>query len=400
MGRAWILGAAWLAACGAADSPRPEPEPVEVCTEGTPTEAAAPADEEPSAGAEQPTVVLDGTPEIPDALRDRLSQYLETRSADVAGVAPDGSSVTVLTRFSETAQIHHVAEPMGMRRQLTFTEEPVRAAEPVPGDEGSLLFLADVGGAEDYQIFELERDEGRITRLTDGESRHNGWVFSHDGSRIAFNNNARNGTDVDVYVSRGLGLREATRVTSEEGHWYPIDFSRDGSKLLVGHYVSINDSRIHLVDVDRGEMTRLTPEEPVASYRSARFSRDGDRVYVTTDREGEFVELYEMDPAGPSAEWRPLTRDIGWNVEDIELSGDGRTLAVVTNEDGWSVLRLLDTRSRRLREVDAIGRGLIGDLRWASDAPVIAMTLSGPTRTGDAYTYDVRRRRLTRWTES
>jgi len=400
MGRAWILSAVFLVACGAAETPRPEPEPVEVCAEDTPPPEAEDATDGGASGAEQPTVVLDGTPEVPDALRARLSQYLETRSADLAGVAPDGSSVTVLTRFSETAQIHHVADPMGMRQQLTFTEEPVRAAEPVPGDDDSLLFLADVGGAEDYQIFQLARDDGRITRLTDGESRHNGWVFSHDGSRVAFNNNARNGTDVDVYVSQGLALAEATRATSEAGHWYPIDFSRDGSKLLVGHYVSINDSRVHLVDLESGEMTRLTPQEPVASYRAARFSRDGGRVYVTTDREGEFVELYEMDPADPTAEWRPLTREIDWNVEDIELSGDGRTLAVVTNEDGWSALRLLDTRSGRLREVDAIPRGLIDDLRWASDAPVIAMTLLGPTRTGDAYTYDVRRRRLTRWTQS
>ena len=78
------------------------------------------------------------------------------------------------------------------------------------------------------------------------------------------------------------------------------------------------------------------------------FSADGTRVYVTTDREGEFVELYEVNPAAASEPWRPLSRSIPWSVESIALSGDGRTLAFTTNEDGWSTLRLLDTRTRRV----------------------------------------------------
>lgn len=399
MRRAGFFVFVFVAACGAAERPRPDPEPVAVCTEEAPTQAEPSAPAGPAIDASA-TVVLDGTPEIGADLRARMNQYVNTRSADLAGVAPDGSSVTVLTRFAETAQIHHVARPLGARRQLTFTDEPVRAAEAVPGDPDTMLFLADVGGAEDYQIFQLDRLTGRVTMLTDGRSRHNGWVFSHDGSRVAFNNNARNGRDVDVLVAGGLALRDATRVTEAEGHWYPIDFSRDGRRLLVGHYVSINESHLYSLSIEQSTLTRLTPESPAASYREARFSRDGSRVYVTTDRDGEHVELYEMDPADPTAPWRPLTRDIPWNVESIALSSDGRTLAVVTNEDGWSALRLLDTRSGRLTAPPGIPRGLLQGLRFAHDADVLGMTLLGPTRTGDAYTYDLRRRRLTRWTES
>lgn len=238
--------------------------------------------------------------------------------------------------------------------------------------------------------------------LTDGASRHRSWVFSHDGSRVAFNNNARNGKDMDIYVAEGVagGLKAARRLVASEGHWFPIGFSRDNARLLVGHYVSINDSRLYVVDVERGESTRITPEAPVASYRSALFSADGARLYVATDREGELVELYEMDPGAPTKPWRPLSRKIPWSVEGIALSGDGRTLAFTTNEDGWSRLRLLDTRTRKLTEPKGIPRGLVRDLRFARSADVLGMTLLGPTRTGDAYTYDLAKGELTRWTES
>ncbi|MGE3636310.1 MAG: alpha/beta fold hydrolase, partial [Sandaracinaceae bacterium] len=393
--------ALWLAACGSTSGDATEPDDVEVCTDdAAPTEPEAAESAGASDPTEGPTVVLDGVPEVPDELRARLNQYENTRSAALASIAADGRSVVVLTRFAETAQIHEVREALGARRQLTFNDEPVRGAIVDPTEENRIVYVSDVGGAEDFQIFALDRAQGTSTLLTDGRSRHENFIFRQDGVTSAFSSNARNGRDTDVYLADGVDLAHARRITSDEGYWEPLDLSRDGHFLLVGHYVSINDSRVYRVDLTSGERTRLTPEAPVASYRAARFSADGARVYLTTDREGEFVELYEMDPASPTDAWRPLSRDIRWNVEAIALSGDGRTLAVSTNEDGFSVLRLLDTRSRRLGAPLPLPHGLLGDLRFARSAPVLGMTLSGATRTGDVYTYDLRARRLTRWTES
>lgn len=389
-----ILLALLVSACGGEAAQRTTP-----IAQACPETGGETAESAPEVTTEDTrTVVLDNTPDVSPELRERLNQFLNTRSASLVGMSPDGSSVTVLTRFAETAQLHEVASPMGARRQLTFTEEPVRRAESIPGDPNGVLLLADIGGAEDFQIFRLDRNEGRITQLTDGESRHESWVLSKDGQRIAFNNNARNGRDVDVYVADTGDLGSARRVTELEGNYYPLDFSRDGTKLLVGHYVSINDSRLYVADLASGSLTRITPEEPTAAYRAALFDASGDRVYVTTDRDGEFVELYEAGLGG--GEWRPLSRSVPWNVTEMALSHDGRTLAFTTNEDGYSVLRLLDTRTRRVSEVSDLPRGLIGGLTFAESAPVLGMTLAGATRTGDAFTYDLRRRRLTRWTES
>ncbi len=103
--------------------------------------------------------------------------------------------------------------------------------------------------------------------------------------------------------------------------------------------------------------------------------------------------------ADPPA-WRALTGDIDWNVERIAISHDRRTLALSTNEDGYSVLRLLDTRTRRLSPVRGAPRGYVRSLTFAPEAPVLGFTVQSATNTGDAYTYDLRRRRTVRWTQS
>ena len=395
-----LVSAFLLVACPA---PPPEPCPEPATTEGeeqpTDTSEDVPAEAPEEAAAEDTrTVVLDGTPEVPDALRRRLEQYSNTRAASLLGLSDDGSQALVATRFAEVRQLHVVAEPMGARSQITFRDEPVRGAALVPGDANTILLLSDVGGSEDNQVFRLDRRTGRTTMLTDGEHKHGALRVSHDGRQIAYNGNARNGTDMDVYV-RALSEDAEPRRFDMEGYWYPLDFSRDGSKLLIGQYVSITDSRVWMIDLASGERTRLSPETPGA-YEDATFAANGRTVYVLSDRGGEFRQAYELDSQDPSAEWRALTADVPWNVSEMALSHDGRTLALVTNEDGYGVLRLMDTRTRRIREASGIPRGLVGGLRWAPRANVLGFTLAGATRTGDAYTYDVRRRRLTRWTES
>ena len=362
--------------------------------------ASAAAEPAGAAAGAKPTqtMVLQGTPPIPAALRARLNQYMEMRSAALNKLDDQGRAMLVTTRFAQTYQAHLVRAPLGARQQITFNREPVSNVSFVPGRNDALLYMADIGGNEQYQIVRLDLADRRTTLLTDGKSRHGGYAWSHDGKRIAYTSNARNGKDMDIYVGDGRRAAAGRLLLERSGHWMPLDWSRDGKQLLIAHYLSINDSRLWVVDVAAKKATRLTPEKPGASYRSARFDATGRKVFVATDREGEFVELYEVDLAKKS--WRPLTRDLRWNVDGLALSPDGRTLVFSTNEDGYGVVHLLDTRTRKHRKLAGIPRGMVSGLTFARKAPVLGLTLYGPDRSADAFTYDLRRRKLVRWTRS
>lgn len=396
-----LLAAVFLCACVGPQSSQPA-QPV---AESPPRTGAQPGDaaaEPAPAGsspvvADTPTLRLEGTPEIPDSVRERMNQYLNTRSAGLTDVAPDGKRILVSTRFGETSQMHLVRSPMGARTQLTFAAEPARGGVFDPRDRDAILYTADVGGNEQHQIYRLDLTTGRTTRLTDLDARNGGPLWSRDGTRIAYSSNARNKRDFDVWVADGRDPSSARRIVDAKGWWYPVDWSPDGSMLIVGEYISINESRLHVVDVAKKSVRPLSPPGAKAAYPDARFGNNG-RIYVTSDREGEFVEIYETDVSGSS--WRPLTRGISWNVESMALSPSGRTLAFTVNQGGYSVVHLLDTRTRAIRTLDGVPKGLISSLQFAHKANVLGFTFLSSTQTGDAYTYDLGRRALTRWTES
>ncbi|MDE0348357.1 MAG: S9 family peptidase, partial [Gammaproteobacteria bacterium] len=107
-------------------------------------------------------LVIEGVPPLPAALVTRLEAYQNTRSAVFLGWLGEG--ILISTRFGNTAQLHRVDEPLGMRNQVTFFEEPVAAAavSPDPDAEG-FLYVKDVGGSEFFQFFWLDLVTGEST---------------------------------------------------------------------------------------------------------------------------------------------------------------------------------------------------------------------------------------------
>ena len=354
----------------------------------------------PAAGVapgEEATLLLDGTPAIPEPLRVRLEPYLENRSATILDIADDGKAILIGTRFGESSQIHRVAMAGGARTQLTFSREPSGDAWFVPGQSRAFTYVRDVGGNEQFQIFRLDPQSGKTTRLTDGKSRNVGTLWSDNGKRMAWGSTARNGRDVDVWIGDGARPESSALAVEAKGNWQPTAFSPDGKRLLITETISIASQRLHLADLDKKTVAIVTPAESPAAYRDAELAA-GDRAYVTSDKGGEFVELYEVDLAKRT--WKSLTSHIKWNVGEIELSGDGKTLAFTVNEGGFDRIHLLDTRTRKEKLAPGIPNGIAGNLAFARKAPVLAFSLRSATRTGDAYTYDLRSRKLVRWTES
>ena len=349
-----------------------------------------------------PTLVLDGTPPIPDEIGERLSKYLNGRSAWLRAIADDGKSVLVSTRFGSTYQGHLVEQPLGMRRQLTFGEEPIGPATFVPGGGGDLLYRGDVGGNETYQWFRLDPSTGTTTLITDGESRHGSMRWSNSGRQMAFSNNARNGKDMDIWVQPTDASEQATIVGQADGHWYPLAWSPDDQWLLGGQHVSSTDKRLVLMKADGTEQRFITNPKKPRTWGGGEWHPDGESLFGVGDRDGEFKRLYQV-PLGrkylPEKGWTPLTDDIDWNVDSLALSPDQTTLAFTVNADGWSELWLLDVATGTKKRVQ-MEPGLLMGLTWARDANVLAFTRTGPTSNGDTYTLDVASGAVTQWTDS
>src|ERR1700741_5010666 len=127
-----------------------------------------------SAEAERVTrgnLEIEGIPEIPKPLIDRMRRYQFARNASLAGWTTDGR-ITITTRFGNTPQLHVVDRPMGDRQQLTFFHEPIGGGEwPPTGARRGIAYVRDVGGDENYQVESLDPANPVPVRLTDGSGR-------------------------------------------------------------------------------------------------------------------------------------------------------------------------------------------------------------------------------------
>jgi dipeptidyl aminopeptidase/acylaminoacyl peptidase len=346
-------------------------------------------------------LVAQGIPPIPASLAEQVGRYADFRAAVFVDWHPTRREMLINTRFADTAQVHYVKMPGGARTQLTFYKEPARGGLVRPKRGDSFVFLKDVGGNEFFQLFRYDLASGGVAMLTDGKSRNTGPEWSDDGSLLAYTSTRRNGKDNDVYAIDPADPKTERRVVEVEGGgWGVHDWSPDGKSLLLGEYVSANESYLWLADAATGQKKLITPKggpEKVA-YDNARFAKDGRAVYATTDKGGEFLRLARV--ALDTGEHTFLTADINWDVEEFVLSHDGRTIAFVTNEEGVSRLYLMDTQSKQRKAVESVPAGVIQGLRWHENDRDLGFTLVSARSTADAYSVDVATGRLDRWTFS
>ncbi len=369
----------------------------------------APAARAQAAAAVKPAVikaadnlVTDGIPEIPAEIAEAVGRYTEFRSAGLAGWHPVKREMLISTRFGDTPQLHEVRMPGGARRQLTFFTDRVGGASWPRRSAEYVLFSKDRGGDEFSQIFRLDVATGAIAMISDGgRSQNYLGPWSHAGDRMAFGSTRRNGTDRDIYVVDPRDPATTRLVLKVEGGgWGPADWSSDDRKLAVVEYISVNESYIWIVEVATGEKTLLTPKggaEKVA-YGGAQWAADGKSLYVTTDRESEFQRLAHLDAA--TGRHTYLTSHIPWDVESFALSPDRKTIAFETNEEGLSVLHLLDTATGKEKPPPKLPAGLIGGLEWHNNGRDLGLVLTSARSPADVYSVDVTTGTLERWTES
>jgi dipeptidyl aminopeptidase/acylaminoacyl peptidase len=349
------------------------------------------------------SLVTDGIPALSDSIVAEAGPYAESRAASFVAWHPQRRELLVSTRFADTPQLHRVTAPGGARTQLTFFPDRVTEAHypPDPHRADHFVFSKDVGGGEFYQLYRFDLPSGRITLLTDGKSRNALGPFSRTGVRMAYTSTRRNGKDTDLYVIDPRDPKSDRLLAQVEGGgWAPLDWSPDGTRLLVLEYVSVNESYLWLFETTWGTRELVTPRGGAEkiSYQGGAFTADGRAVFTTTDKDGEFRRLARVDLA--TKEHKFLTAAIPWDVDGFDLDRAGHSLAVVTNEEGSGVLHLFDARTGKERPRPKLPPGNVGEVSWHLDGRTLAFTLESARHPMDVFSLDTRSGKVERWTES
>src|SRR5450631_309790 len=351
---------------------------------------------------ERGNLTFDNIPEAPADLAEKLDGYLNARQATPLGWSPTGQ-LLLATRFGDVDQLHLVEQAGGARRQLTFLHEPVTQAafSPHPS-RNAYVYLKDVGGNENAQLYYQRAGEPAAKLLTDGKSLNGAPVWSNSGSEVAFFSTARDGRTYDINIvdpESGSLPRLALTGDSSGAAWSVLDWSPDDSKLLVLKEVSISEGYLYVVDLNSGQKREVDPCPVKVGIVGAKFTRDGQGVYFIADREAEFARLRYINLF--TNEKTLISGHIPWDIEELAISRDGHYLAYVSNEAGVGKLNLLDLRTHQdLTPPKLHTPGIIRSLSFDAEGKRLAFGFAAANQPRDAYVLDMAENRLVPWTMS
>jgi dipeptidyl aminopeptidase/acylaminoacyl peptidase len=307
----------------------------------------------------------------------------------------------IATRFGNVDQLHVVDHAGAERRQITFLREPITQAAFSPDpSRNAYVFLKSAGGSENAQLYYQRPGESAPRLLSDGKSSNGGPVWSNAGREVAFFSTARDGVTCDIdIVDPENGALPRLAVTGDAAAWYPLDWSPDDRKLLVLKYVSPAEGYLYIVDLSTGQKREVDPSPSKVGIAGAKFSADGQGVYLISDRDSEFAKLRYLNLF--TGEKTEISGPIPWDVEQVASSRDGHYLAYVSNEGGASKLNMLDLRAHQdLIAPQLPVAGVIDSLSFDAEGKRLAFGFAASNRPRDAYVLDMASNHLEQWTQS
>ena len=343
----------------------------------------------------QGAATLENVPAIPASVKAAVQRYQNSRSAAFVDFLP-GGGILISTRFGSTAQLHRVAQPMGMRAQITYADEPIAGAQAIPGSD-RILFGRDTGGDEWFQLYTLAPD-GSTQQMTEAGTRNDSPVFSRDGKRVFWSQAVKGSSDRKLWSADPSTPSSRKLVAQFTGSVDPVDVSPDGKTLLLVESPSNAEDRLWLHDLATGKRTPLAAEGEKAVFQNPQFARGGRAVMAISNRGSDLRRLVEIDTR--TGAMTAVSQDAKWEVEDFDIDRDGRVLAYSLNEDGFSRVVVQDLRTRRALPQPVLPRGVLTGLKVEDGAERIAVGLSSATAPGDVWVVPVAGGAPVRWTQS
>ena len=325
-----------------------------------------------------------------------FERYLNVRMAYGASFSPDASQLSFLTDITGVTEVWSVPVDMhpsssAWPAQITFRSNRCMSATFAP-KSNTLLITGDVDGNERTQLYLASADGATFDTLTikpEVMYLFGGW--SPDNLHISYSSNERDARYFDVY-ERNVETGEVTLLFQHDGTNNVGTYSPDGHSLLIMREEDNVHSQLLLLDRATREVQTLTSETGTGPslYRDAAWSADRRGLYLRTNLNRQFLSLAYLDLA--TQEMIYLS-DTQWDIEHLALTPDGKTMALVTNEDGYSQLELFDVSNgwgeRKPLLAPTLPRGVVYETVWSQEGGRFAITLITPDDSADIWVWDM-----------
>jgi len=192
--------------------------------------------------------------------------------------------------------------------QLTVSDERTLLEEPSP-DGRFLLYAQDTQGDEKPNLYLLDLTEFTIRNITNTDKigyRDPKW--SPDGRSLVFVGEREGPGAYPVFQFDPDKGAIKKIIGNEAGDCEALEYSPDGHKLALTRTRNYQYTGASVFDLENGSETMLAPIDDKSTTITGGWTRDGKRVYVTSnanDRGIEAVALLELKQ-DPEFQWLTL----------------------------------------------------------------------------------------------
>ena len=321
-----------------------------------------------------------------------IERYLNIKMAYGAQFNGDPNTIVFLSNITGVAQVWQVeidaAGNILWPQQMSFAADRVMGVWSSPADK-RMIYAHDVGGSENAQLFLLDPQTGVTTRLThDDGAIHGLSSWSDDASQILFAANRRNRGLFDLYIQK-LDGSEAQLVYENPvpGYLAGAKFSPDGKRILAHHMIASFHTSLLEIDIESGIGRIVSPEEEGVRYAGVTYL-DADTALVITDKDSDFLYVARLDLRSQKLE-ALIVPD--WDVEEILLSKDHRSLAYTVNVDGSTELYLRDMTTGETKRAEfGADPGVISEISFSSDGSRLLLTANRAKHTADIFVWEIK----------
>jgi len=314
-----------------------------------------------------------------------IEEFVESTGVSGSSFSADESRLLFSSNKTGIWNVYSMPVAGGDWTPLTqSTTDNNYAVAYFPAD-GRALITRDEGGNELNHLYVLQAD-GTEKDLTPGENLKADFLgFNADGSAFHVISNERDPRYFDVYRYDAASY-ERTRVYENKDGLDPSAVSLDGKWLALGKANSTNDSDLYVVELATGKSTQVSQHEGQAAFNAQDFSPDGQWLYYTANDQGEFAQLRRVKLG--SWEHEPV-RSADWDIVAAYFSKGGKYLAVATNVDGSTGVKLYDAATGDEQPLPALPAGEIRGLRIADSEKRLAFYLNGDRQPNDLYVLEL-----------
>jgi Tol biopolymer transport system component/C-terminal processing protease CtpA/Prc len=317
--------------------------------------------------------------------------------------SPDGKWIAFASNRYPAAiynyDIYVMPSGGGAARRITYS-----TVNDYPNDwspDGSRILFYSMRGVRNWQLYSVEVKTGVSKQLTDDPMYIRYGAWSPDGTAVTYTRAGSTATwsrprykgsaNMELY-SKNLATGKVTRLTEYDGmDLWPL-YSRDGKTIYyVSDRLTPGTSNLVSSPASGGKPTPVTKHANGAvrwpgisrNGESIAYEREGD-LYIVATTGGQSRKLRILAPTDEK-ENETTRLSLTSGATEVEVSPDGKTLALVVRGEIWSIPADKGGDAERLTDNPANDY----DIYWSPDSSKLAF-VSDRNGQFDIFTLDVK----------